>query len=388
MKILIINETGIKGGGAETRIKSLIKRMIKDPDIDQIHLLEISKKTISHSSKKFFHHKCSLISSYSFTDKVLLKYHIDLVQVHNIPRSFGVPLIPVLKRKVPIIFYAHDYWPICPRSVLMDPFSYETCNCEDKKRNCFLCSGIKSWLRFKINKFFINKANYGISPGKKSKSIFEKNGLLNGKWEIIKPWVTINTENDIIKKEKDYVSIVFVGSLMPYKGAHVFAEAIKILKRKDIKIFIIGDNQESNNVFKNYIEKILYGLPNIYFLGWYKRKQLHAFLSQTDILIMPSVCSELFGLVWAEAVCLCNFVVGSSVGGLSEYLGQVGLVFKNGDAEDLAEKINFCIEKNLYKDKKLLEKNKMFIKENFFMEKAYKEIKFLYLEKVLKQNAN
>jgi len=386
MKILIINETGIKGGGAETRIKSLIKRMIKDPEIDQIHLLEISKKTISHSSKKIFHHKCSLRSSYGFVDKILLNYNIDLVQVHNIPRSFGIPLIPVLKRKVPMIFYAHDYWPICPRSVLMNPFSYEICNCEDKKRNCFLCAGIRSWIRYKINRFFINKADYGIAPGKKCISIFESNGMLKGKWKIVQPWITVNKELDgkILKKDKDFISILFVGALMPYKGAHVFAEAIKILKRKDIHVFIIGDNQEPLNVFRQHIEKIFDGLPNVKFLGHYKKKELYEFFSQTDILIMPSVCSEMFGLVWAEAAYFGNFVIGSSVGGLPEYLGEIGFIFKKGDFNDLANKINFCIENKLYKDKKLLEKNRTFIKENFFMEKAYEKIKNLYVKEILK----
>lgn len=64
-------------------------------------------------------------------------------------------------------------------------------------------------------------------------------------------------------------------------------------------------------------------------------------MSKASVLIVPSIWYETFGLVVAEAYAAGLPVIASRIGALSEIVreGETGLLFKPGDARDLADKM-------------------------------------------------
>ena len=80
------------------------------------------------------------------------------------------------------------------------------------------------------------------------------------------------------------------------------------------------------------------------FLG--QVEDVPALFRSADLAVFPSRWEEAFGLVVAEAMACGTPVVASDAGGIPEVIGRdsrVGLVFRNGDVEDLEREIRYLI---------------------------------------------
>lgn len=134
-------------------------------------------------------------------------------------------------------------------------------------------------------------------------------------------------------------SLVFVGRLVHGKGVHILLEALRIMNGDGSfpVLTIIGDGDERAALEEAASE---YGLGNsVRFMGTLKGQDLVRELNAHEILVVPSLWNEPFGLVALEgAACGC-FVVGTANGGLAEAIGPCGSVVPNGDAASLASEI-------------------------------------------------
>lgn len=113
--------------------------------------------------------------------------------------------------------------------------------------------------------------------------------------------------------------------------------------------------------------------------------QVPSYLSRMDLLVLPSlttsVWKEQFGHVLVEAMVSSVPVIGSDSGAIPEVIGDAGLIFKEGNSNDLAKKIEqFFRNKNLREEmiKKGLEK----VKENYTQEKIAAET-YNFYQKIL-----
>ncbi len=147
---------------------------------------------------------------------------------------------------------------------------------------------------------------------------------------------------DSVERDK---ALVFLGRLVSDKGADIllsaFSELIKdslfFEQTKKFKfsftLSIIGDGPELLNL-KEHAEKLKVA-HLVSFVGPLKGEQLVQKLNEHQILVVPSIWEEPFGVVALEgAACGC-LVVGSSGGGLVDAIGDSGLLFKRGDIGDL-----------------------------------------------------
>ncbi len=142
------------------------------------------------------------------------------------------------------------------------------------------------------------------------------------------------------------------GRLTAWKGQKIFIESIKLLIEKNveqsIQAIILGSEQ-GRNVYK----KQLIGLVEQYRLG-----KIVKFIKQTSDMplayrIANLVCScstepEAFGRVSVEAQSMELPIIASNIGGSKETIvdNKTGLLFKSGDANDLAEKIITIMQKD------------------------------------------
>ena len=146
--------------------------------------------------------------------------------------------------------------------------------------------------------------------------------------------------------------ILLPGRLTAWKGQKIFIESIKLLIEKNveqsIQAIILGSEQ-GRNVYK----KQLIGLVEQYRLG-----KIVKFIKQTSDMplayrIANLVCScstepEAFGRVSVEAQSMELPIIASNIGGSKETIvdNKTGLLFKSGDANDLAEKIITIMQKD------------------------------------------
>lgn len=103
------------------------------------------------------------------------------------------------------------------------------------------------------------------------------------------------------------------------------------------RLTIAGDGPERANLEKQAAALNLQS--QVEFVGAQTSGQLAKLLREHEILVVPSLWREPFGIVALEGIACGCVVVGSAEGGLTEAIGPCGVTFPNGDARALAKAI-------------------------------------------------
>ena len=155
-----------------------------------------------------------------------------------------------------------------------------------------------------VSKYEYNNAvKYGIPP---QKMCVIYSGISAEKKPITKK----------VKMPADRINLLFVGRFDPPKGIDWLLKVFEKCERKDIHLYVIGDNVVSNGmgIEKKNTEKVT-------FLGWVNHDELPAYYEACDAVIMPSRW-EAFGLVAIEAMKYGKPVLASNRGALPELIND------------------------------------------------------------------
>ncbi len=139
------------------------------------------------------------------------------------------------------------------------------------------------------------------------------------------------------------LTLVNFGRAEPRKGLDVLLKAVNILIKNKVKVkLFIASPVEFyyyTDLLKLYQKYNLF--LSVHFLHSVSDKQKEYLLEIADLFIMPSVELETFGLTVIESLAHGVPVIGSSCGAIPEILNKVdkNLIFVNGSAEALVEKI-------------------------------------------------
>lgn len=134
--------------------------------------------------------------------------------------------------------------------------------------------------------------------------------------------------------------ILFMGSLISYKGAHLLIDALNLLKDQSWEAIFIGDGPERMVLEQQTKDAGLAG--RIVFHGYIQdRIRIDALLFRARMLVLPSTIPESFALSGVEALALGTPVISFGLGGVTEWLddNSNGLIARDLDTQDLANKI-------------------------------------------------
>jgi glycogen synthase len=133
--------------------------------------------------------------------------------------------------------------------------------------------------------------------------------------------------------------LIFVGRLVSDKGADVLLRALGILKERNIfaNLTIIGRGPEEENL--RALNRELELEQAVTFAGEKVGTELAELMNRHQIIVIPSRWPEPFGIVALEGIACGCIAVGSEQGGLSEAIGNCGITFRNGDSEELADRL-------------------------------------------------
>jgi glycosyltransferase involved in cell wall biosynthesis len=130
--------------------------------------------------------------------------------------------------------------------------------------------------------------------------------------------------------------MVFVGRLVPDKGAHILLDALAALRASGrvVMATIVGDGPEKA-VLVARAQRL--GLSDaVKFTGTLRAGALCEVLNAHRVIAIPSLV-EPFGIVAPEGIACGCVAVASNLGGLPEAVGPCGLLFRAGDASALAD---------------------------------------------------
>ena len=181
---------------------------------------------------------------------------------------------------------------------------------------------------------------HSLNLPQKTTVIFNSVDLLNFEF----PASAKNVLREEYGLDTDVPLIGLVGRLTPWKGQKLLlAAAHKILRQGySAYFFIVGSGVSPKYNFRAELDAVVQQLQlegRVIFTG--QRQDIPLIMNALDIVVVPSIEPEPFGMVAVEAMAAHKPVIGSDAGGLSEIIipAETGLLFPLGDEEALATSI-------------------------------------------------
>ncbi len=142
------------------------------------------------------------------------------------------------------------------------------------------------------------------------------------------------------------INLLFVGRLVPYKGADILIDAISRVKpsiRNNLRLTIVGDGSE-RKALEQLVEK--HKLTAIIaFTGWVDQKDTLQYYSNSNIFCFPSI-REFGGAVVLEAMANGLPCIVVNNGGIGEYVTEeTGFRINPESREFVVRELTVCIEK-------------------------------------------
>jgi len=234
--------------------------------------------------------------------------------------------------------------------------------------------------------YVLKNTDYLIAGSKDSRDLFLKKGFSGG----ISILPQLGVDPDKFKKidagalkQKIGLNkfvIGYLGRLLKMKGAYTLLKAVSGLE-EECQLLIIGGGRERKRL-KIAARKL--GIDkNTIFLQSIDNRKAPEYLNCMDVLVLASehtnTWMEQFGRVLIEAMACEVPVVGSTCGEIPHIIEDAGLIFKEGDYEDLKTKL----EKLIKDDKlriKLVASGRQKVLNNFTTKIIVQRIHQIYLE--------
>lgn len=363
MKILYII-TGLGQGGAErvvcdladsmssigheVKIAYLTGEILTKPKSDRVEIIPVSLTGLK-----------SFPSSYFFLSKLIRSYKPDIIHSHMIHANILSRLLRITTPINKLICTAHSN----NEGQLIRMLAYR--------------------MTHKLADISTNVSR-GAVIAFENKQAVPKGGMItvyNG-IDLDKFVFKSDAKSQLLKElnlTSDYHILLAVGRFNESKDYPNLIHAIYKLKKnnfsKKIKLLIAGDGELRNEI-ENLIENL--SLTNdIMLLG--RRDDIPSLMSAADLFILPSK-HEGFGLVIAEAMACECLVIATDCGGTSEVLNNKKFLIEPSCPNSLAKKISYAL--NLAPEEKLktIEKNLLYVQDNFSLKKVFNQWIELYNE--------
>lgn len=280
--------------------------------------------------------------------KLILDIKPDVIHMQNMYSLSPFTWKIAHKNKIPIIYTLHDCYLYCTR--------YLKCPRVEIKSQICCC---KPTLLCKIYKIVYKKISqnldYVTAPTNAILDLYINDGYFKGvKSKIINH--SFNYDNEIVEQiyinrkkhlnNKQIINFLYMGRLESSKGVDLLLEEFNKLDTKYAELHIAGAGS-----LESLIRKYMVLNKRIKYHGIVFDESKNKLLQDCDILILPSIVFETFGLVLIEAYQYGLPVIGSNIGGIREIIDnkKTGILIKPQDKKELVNAIKYFTEKeNIY----------------------------------------
>ncbi len=346
MKILQINSSGFKEGGAETSIvvaRTLLEKhghtvkiLTSDarPDLPRFNDYSYTVPTgILATLARLWN-----FSAYRTLKQILQEFNPDIVHLHTI--GHASPSILFALRKYPIVATIHGpeaytksllLWCLSVSDFTNGEYNPRTLRITGKIRYIYM-----RYICYPFYHFWFKRVDMFVTLSEYMHRIIAAEGIQN---EYIRQGITL-LEYKPLQHEIGN-TLLYAGRLEKYKGIDYLINALPdvLSQFPKTRLLIAGDGTYKKNL---EVLAAALGLENkVYFLGHLNRSQLEKVYQESSIVVVPSTWPEAFGLVGIEAMSVGRPIIASNVGGISEWLndGKSGILVPPQSSKAIADSI-------------------------------------------------
>ncbi len=263
-----------------------------------------------------------------------------IVHFHGWTKALSSSVFAAVRRSgIPAVVSLHEYFSACPNGGFYNYQKQKPCGQRAMSAGCIAthCDsrtyGHKLW---RVARQAI-AAGAGRVPGglrdviylsEFSRAVLEPYYQPGTRWRKVSNGINVAKSPRIAAEYNEH--FFFLGRLSPEKGAPLFAEAAAMA---GVKARIIGDGEERESIARRW--------PQIEMAGWMAPEDAIAQFAEARALIFPSLWYETQGLTVYEALARGVPVIVADGVAAAETVthNENGLLFRGGDARDLAAKI-------------------------------------------------
>jgi glycosyltransferase involved in cell wall biosynthesis len=218
-------------------------------------------------------------------------------------------------------------------------------------------------------KYVLSHADHCIAHNRSARAIYRKKGF--EAVTIIPPGIDTQlfrrTVDETLMKELDLQGFVigYFGRFVPEKGVDVLLRAVSKLGYECR--LVLGGGGPAKAEWMKLAREL--GLERkIRWVNPLRHPEMPRYLSALDVLVLPSYTGtywkEQFGRILVEAMACEVSVIGSNSGEIPHVIGDAGLVFQEGDEDDLCARLSE-LNANTGRRLELIQRGLMRVKEHF-----------------------
>jgi glycosyltransferase involved in cell wall biosynthesis len=282
-------------------------------------------KVVSINSSSKLQKESTVFQRICFIRKLVIEQNVDLIHI-NFFRLTNQVVLGAYLSNATILFTEHTSGVAPVRGLIKGWLS--------KCLHFFIALRVKKYIA--VSKFVGNRlrTSHHIGP---EKSVTIYNGV---NIQRFAPLDKINARH-MTGLPRDRKIILSVAMLIPEKGIQYLIHAAYLLVTKfkvsDIYIVIAGEGHFQEDLEKQVKSLLL--TEQVIFLG--QRSDVNLLVAAADVVAVPAVWAESFGLIIAEAMASGRPVVASRIGGIPELIENdiTGTLVVPGDSAGLASAI-------------------------------------------------
>ncbi len=300
----------------------------------------------------------------------------DIVHAMHAMKLSGAALHLCYEMNLPVVLTLSDYWFICPRHTLIR-WNEELCEGPRDDLDCVRClhdlhgfggevtaklprpvlqltltvgSKIlrdrqpRSWRDIKAIsqrqeylRDTVQCADRIIALSDFQKQMFVRNGYAADKIRVLHHGLETGGLRPAQPHNSDQIEIVFIGSLVYHKGAHILIEALARRPELKVRLRIYG-NASGANPYLDSIKKLAAADNRVELMGAFSPDEFGQVLAAADALAMPALWYENAPLVVKAAQYVGLPVLVSNLGTLADSIKDGnGVLLPPGDVEAWAD---------------------------------------------------
>ncbi|MBI4128850.1 MAG: glycosyltransferase, partial [Parcubacteria group bacterium] len=268
------------------------------------------------------------LHSYFSVKRILQRERPDVVITHNLT-GIGFLIVLLLRRlRVKHVHIVHDVQLYDPSGIILNRTG------KTFAQRLLAALGYHSLMRF-----LFNSVSIVISPSQFLLDFYRTKGFfVHTPTEVIPNPVTLSAV--IPHRESDVLRLLYIGRVSREKGIVQLLEKLRTRPELPIQMRVVGTGPELSDLIAKTSADRRFSL-----YGWLTRTSIVKILSDTDVLVVPSLLYDNFPTVVGEALSCGVPAVVSNIGGAKEIVrnGHNGWVFPAGDWDALLDRIEHLI---------------------------------------------